>query len=117
MSFISLTIIVLIASVFILILLLRATYRSMRDNRFQRHSLASKYGKMTENFMPFLEDYPYDPHNFRFIGNPVDGVSFEEDRVVFVEFKTASSRLTPKQMQIRELIENRRVTFEEHRLE
>lgn len=89
----------------------------MRDNRFQRHSLASKYGKMTENFMPFLADYPYDAHNFRFIGNPIDGISFEDDKVVFIEFKTASSRLTPKQMQIRELIENRRVTFEEHRLE
>lgn len=84
---------------------------------FQKSSLSSKYGKMSEQFMPFLKDYPYDSQNFRFLGSPVDGVQFCEDKIVFVEFKTATSRLSDRQRQIAELIWNKKVSFEEHRLE
>lgn len=90
-----------------------------RQNRtaFQKSSLASKYGKMTEQFMPFLKDYPFDPQNFRFIGSPIDGIQFDDDKIVFIEFKTASSRLSDKQKRIAELIAQRKFSFEEHRLE
>ncbi len=84
---------------------------------FQKSSLSSKYGKMTEQFMPFLKDFPYDPQNFRFIGSPIDGIQFDEDKIVFIEFKTATSRMSDKQKRIAELVKDRRVTFEEHRLE
>ena len=117
MTISALIIIILLFVIILMFYLLKAAYLSSREHRFQKQSLSSKYGKMTENFMPFLEDYPYDPHNFRFIGNPIDGISFEEDKIVIIEFKTATSRLSPKQMKIRELVENRRVSFEEHRLE
>ena len=116
MTISALIILILLFIIIVLFLMLRTAYTASRNHRFQRHSLASKYGKMTENFMPFLADYPYDPHNFRFLGNPIDGISFEDDKLVFIEFKAATSRLTPKQMKIRELIENRRVIFEEHRI-
>jgi predicted Holliday junction resolvase-like endonuclease len=84
---------------------------------FQKSSLSSKYGKMTEQFMPFLKDYPFDPQNFRFIGSPIDGIQFDDDKIVFIEFKTATSRMSDKQKRIADLIGQRRVTFEEHRLE
>lgn len=84
---------------------------------FRKASLSSRYGKMTEQFMPFLKDFPYDPTNFRFLGSPIDGVQFEDDKIVFIEFKTANSRLSEKQRQIADLIYQKKVEIEEHRIE
>lgn len=82
----------------------------------KKQSLSTKYGKMTEQFMPFLESYPYDRHSFRFLGTPIDGVQFENDKIVFVEFKASDSKLTPRQKHIKELIDSGKVYFEEYRL-
>jgi len=76
-------------------------------------SLSTKYGKMTEQFMPFLKDYPYDEQKFRFIGSPIDGIQFQDDKLVIVEFKTGDSRLTTRQRKIRDLVKKGRVYFEE----
>ena len=62
-----------------------------------------------------MEEYPYDPHGFRFLGSPLDGVQFEEDRIVFVEFKTNRSRLSENQKRLKRLIEQGEVYFEEFR--
>ncbi len=90
--------------------------KELNELKFQKYSLSSKYGKMSEQFMPFLEHYPFDRQNFRFIGTPIDGIQFEDDRVVFVEFKTGSSTLTAKQRLVRELIKDRKVEFREFRI-
>ena len=71
---------------------------------------------MTEQFLPFLKDYPYNEQNFRFIGSPIDGVQFEDDKIVLVEFKVGGSNLTGKQKRIKELVEKKKVKFEEIRL-
>ena len=71
---------------------------------------------MTEQFLPFLDEYPYDPQNFRFIGSPVDGIQFDDDKITFVEFKIADSKLTERQKKIKELVEKKKVDFEEYRL-
>ena len=71
---------------------------------------------MTEQFMPFLEQYPYNENNFRFIGTPIDGIQFEDDKIIFVEFKTADSRLTVKQKEIRDLINKGKIEFKEFRI-
>ncbi len=71
---------------------------------------------MTEQFLPFLEDYPYDPQHFRFIGSPIDGIQFENDKIVLIEFKAADSHLTEKQDKIKGLIDKKRVEFEEYRI-
>ena len=88
----------------------------LREAMFQKKSLSSKYGRMTEQFIPFLESYPYDEQNFRFLGSPIDGVQFEPDRVVLVEFKAAGSGLTRKQKEIQELVRKGRVEFREFRI-
>jgi predicted Holliday junction resolvase-like endonuclease len=88
----------------------------LQEALFKKKSLSSKYGKMTEQFIPFLESYPYDEQNFRFIGSPIDGVQFESDKVVLVEFKTADSKLTKKQKDIKRLVEKGRVEFKEFRI-
>ena len=85
--------------------------RELKDLRFGKASQSVKYGKLTEQFMPFVQSFPYDPENFRFLGSPIDGIAFEEDELVFCEFKTGSSRLSEKQKRIKELVQAKRVKW------
>ncbi|MFC2143957.1 Holliday junction resolvase-like protein [Candidatus Aenigmatarchaeota archaeon] len=103
----------------ILIASIIVCWKLIQENRRLRSgkkSLSSKYGKMTEQFLPFLKEYPYNEQNFRFIGSPIDGVQFEDDKIVLVEFKTASSRLSEKQRRIKELVDKKKVEFKEVRI-
>ena len=74
-------------------------------------------GFTTEQWLPFLEQYPWDPTRFRFLGAPIDGIQFEEDKIVFVEFKSGESRMSNKQRLIRELVELGKVEFTEIRID
>ena len=78
----------------------------------RNRSLSTRYGQITEQFLPLVNAYPYDPKNFRFLGSPIDGVQFEEDKIIIVEFKAAGSKLSKKQKKIRDLIRSRKVDFE-----
>ena len=82
---------------------------------FRNRSLSTTYGRITEQWFPLMEEYPYDPKGFRFLGSPLDGVQFEEDRIVFVEFKTNRSRLSEGQKRLKKIIEEGEVYFEEFR--
>lgn len=77
----------------------------------RKRSMSSLYGKITEQFAPFMKDYPYDAKKFRFIGSPVDGIQFEDDKIIFVEFKSAKSRLTPEQIKIKKIVEEKKVEW------
>lgn len=88
----------------------------LAEVNFRKKSLSSKYGKMTEQFLPFLDSYPYDEQSFRFLGSPIDGIQFEPDKVVLVEFKTAGSKLTKRQKEIKHLVETGKVEFQEFRI-
>ncbi|MCD6512989.1 MAG: endonuclease [Thermoplasmata archaeon] len=77
----------------------------------KKRSLSSLYGKITEQFAPFMERYPYNPKNFRFIGSPIDGIQFEDDKIIFVEFKAAGSKLTQRERKIKELVEKGNVEW------
>lgn len=109
-------IILFLSTIFFGWLWLRALAR-LREISFRKSSLSSRYGKMAEHFMPFLRDYPYLPENFRFLGSPIDGIQFENDKIIFVEFKTADSQLSPTQKRIAELVWQKRVEFKEIRIE
>ena len=82
---------------------------------FSHRSKVVKHGQSFEQLFPFMSNYPYDSQNFRFIGSPIDGISFENDSVVFIEFKTGNSKLTKKQQLIRDLIESKKVKWKELR--
>lgn len=110
-------IIILSVLVLSLFLLWRKSVIRLQDVSFRKSSLSSRYGKMAEQFMPFLKDYPYLPENFRFLGSPIDGVQFEDDKIIFVEFKTADSALSPKQKNIAELVWQKKVEFKEIRID
>lgn len=83
------------------------------DEVFRQRSLSSTYGRITEQWIPLSNRYPYDPQYFRFLGSPIDGVQFEEDRIVFIEFKANRSRLSENQKRIKRLIEAGEVYWDE----
>lgn len=106
--------------VFILLFLFWALWKENRKLRREIEALVSekqglsvKYGKTLEQFLPFMKNYPYRKERFRFLGNPIDGIQFEENEIIFVEFKTGKSKLSEAQKKIKELVENGRVRFKE----
>jgi predicted Holliday junction resolvase-like endonuclease len=76
-----------------------------------KRSQSVKYGQLTEQWIPFSDKFPFNPQNFRFIGKPIDGVSFEDDKIVFVEFKTNTSSLSQVQKEIKDLIKEKKVEW------
>lgn len=75
-------------------------------------------GLIAEQFAPFtraFERLGWDPQEFRFLGKPIDGVQFEEDGIVIVEFKTGNSSLSRRQRHIKDLVDQGKVRFQEVR--
>ncbi len=87
------------------------------DLKFSKSSQSSRYGKAVEQWIPFAEEFPLDAGNFRFLGSPIDGVAFEDDKIVLCEFKTASSQLSEKQKRIKELVRKGKVDWLEFRIQ
>lgn len=85
--------------------------------QFSKQSQSVKYGKMSENWIPLSEKFPYDKTKFRFLGNPIDGIAFLDDKIVFCEFKTNTSKLSHTQENIRDLVKNKKVEWNEFRVE
>ena len=100
--------------VLLVIVLKRALGGLSREGSLRR-SESTRYGQITEQFMPFISEYPYDSKQFRFLGSPIDGVQFEEDKIVMIEFKSAGSQLSTRQRRIRNLVREGKVDFQEIR--
>lgn len=82
-------------------------------------------GKTLEKLVPFLERFNHDPHDVRWIGDPVDLIVFDGysdsgrkdvDKITFVEVKSGESSLHTGQKNIRNAIEKKRVKWEEFRI-
>jgi len=83
----------------------------------QKKSSEVRTGKITEQIAPFLEDYPRNPRTARFIGDPIDFVHFDEDKVTFVEVKSGKSQLSKKQRGIRDMIKDGKEEIVVYRVE
>ena len=83
--------------------------------RSQKRGGEVRRGFMTEQWLPLVTPYPWNPQNFRFLGSPIDGVQFEDDEIVFVEFKSGKSQLSERQKQLRDVVKAGRVSFREVR--
>jgi predicted Holliday junction resolvase-like endonuclease len=77
-------------------------------------------GKFTEQMVPYLPDFKYDPTEARFIGSPVDLIIFpglargDPEEIVIMEIKTSKTgQLKPHQKKIRQLIEDGMVRWDE----
>ena len=82
---------------------------------YNHRGMMIKHGMSFEQLFPFMNSYPYNPRNFRFIGTPIDGISFEDDKVVFIEFKTGKSTLSALQQKINDFILRKKVEWKEIR--
>jgi len=115
--FFSIIIVILVVVAFVLAKLffsLRARYSNLL---FSKQSQSVKYGQLTEQWIPFSDKFPYNAQNFRFIGKPIDGISFEDDKIVFVEFKSNKSQLNESQRRVRDLVEKKKIEWFELRAE
>ena len=119
-DFIFLFVLVIAIILFLLVLFLLSKLKTIEQRfselKFSKSSQSVKYGKMTEQFIPFIKDFPFNSENFRFLGSPIDGVIFEEDKIIFAEFKTASSQLSQKQRRLKELVKSKKVEWFEYKI-
>ncbi len=104
-------ILILGLAVVVLFWLWRNTKSKLSQAQFSKRSLASGYGKTVEQFMPLMASYPFNPSGFRFLGTPIDGIQFNQNEIVLVEFKSGLSKLNPNQQRIKRLVEQKRVRF------
>jgi predicted Holliday junction resolvase-like endonuclease len=92
---------------------LKVAVSMLTEERTRQRSISASYGRITEQWFPLMEKYPYDSANFRFLGTPIDGVQFEEDKIVFVEFKSRKAELSTQQRRLKQMIQAGKVTWEE----
>ena len=84
--------------------------------KFGIRSAYVKFGKTFEQFAPFTNKFKEgEKEKFMFLGCPIDGIIFGDEKITFIEIKTGNSMLSPKQSKIKNLIENKRVEFREVR--
>ena len=77
----------------------------------QKKSSEVRLGQIGEHIAPFLHDWPWESKDFRFLGNPIDGIQFNENEVIFVEIKTGKSQLSKNQRVIRDLIKEGKIRW------
>ena len=90
-------------------------YRSLylKEKR-SKASISVRHGKFLEHYIPWIKKvFPHNPKKFRFIGNPIDGILFDEDKIIFMEFKTGNSTLNKKQRKIKSLVKKKMVEWKE----
>jgi predicted Holliday junction resolvase-like endonuclease len=110
----------LAATVYVLVWKARYT-RALRRDAVAR-SAAVTTGKVSEQLLPFLPDFPFNPRDARFLGSPVDLIVFDglsEEavrRVVLVEVKTGGAGLSGRERLVRDAVRDGRVEWVELRL-
>ena len=72
--------------------------KAIREDAYQR-SRAVSFGKTIEHYVPFMENFPINPNDVRFFGNPIDYIAFtdmgskKKCAVPFLEVKSGESTL------------------------
>jgi len=107
--------------VVLVFLLWKARYtRAVRQDAIQR-SLAVTAGKVYEQLVPYLPNFPFNPKDVRFLGSPVDFVVFDGlsdghiTRIVFVEVKTGTADLSTRERRVRDAVQDSRIEWYELR--
>ncbi len=95
----------------------RPLRQQVREVEETKRSQSSIYGRITEQYAPFMKAYPFNPHKFRFIGEPIDGIQFEDNQIIFVEFKARGGALTTRQKMIKQLVQTKKIGWYEFNLE
>lgn len=94
--------------------------KEIREDAVKRSRLVLG-GKFIEQLAPYLPGFKYDPTDARFVGSPIDFIVFdglskgEPGKIVFVEVKSGESRLSKKERKVKEIVERKKVEWEEFR--
>jgi len=112
-----LIIILLAVIIYILYSKLKEERSALGELEHDHKSMYVKHGKAWEHFVPFTSDFEKiaGKENFRFIGSPIDGISFDDDAIKFIEIKTGSSELSGKQKKIKKQVQEKKVEWHELR--
>lgn len=84
----------------------------------QKKSSEVRTGFLGEALLPLHESFPVDPKSMRFLGSPIDYISFsyETNTITFIEVKTGDSPLNENQRAVKKMVEEGRVEFKVVRL-
>jgi predicted Holliday junction resolvase-like endonuclease len=93
------------------------TEQRLEDLKSKQQSKSVRLGLISENVLPFHQDFKYNVKDLVPMFRPIDYVVFSEDEIIFLEIKTGTSQLTEKQRAIKRLVESGKVRFEEHRID
>ena len=83
-----------------------------------KKSSETRLGNISEHLVPFLDQFPYNPEDCKFLGMPTDYIVFNLDQgeIVFLEIKTGNAQESKKQRTIRDIIKSGKVYYEKMRI-
>lgn len=82
-------------------------------------STSVNIGKNIEKIFPTLKDFSWELPDCRFIGDPIDMITFnglssnKVNSISFIEVKSGGARLNSHQKMIKDAIEDKKVSYEE----
>ena len=126
---ISITTLLLLFVIFLLVLLIilqeiriKIKLKKIRQDAVKR-SNAVKGGQLAEQLAPFLPNFPCNPADAHFLGQPIDYIAFPDlcekgsvDEILLIEVKTGVSQLSQREKGIREAVEKGRIRYIEYRI-
>lgn len=80
---------------------------------------AVNFGKMIEKVLPTLKGFDWELSDCRFLGEPIDFVIFhgltsgKVESISFMEVKSGNAKLNQHQKDVKEAIENNKISYEE----
>jgi predicted Holliday junction resolvase-like endonuclease len=83
----------------------------------QKKSSEVRLGQISEQLAPFLQEFKYDPKQSHFLGQPVDYIVFQPDKIVFLEVKSGKAQLNSRQQEIKKLVQAGKIEWDEMRID
>ncbi len=126
---ISITTLLLLFVIFLLVLLIifqqiamSRKLKKVRQDAVKRSS-AVKGGQIAEQLAPYLPNFPCNPADAHFLGQPIDYIAFPGlcenntvDEILLIEVKTNTSQLSSREKEIREAVKSGRIRYVEYRI-
>lgn len=81
----------------------------------QKKSSEIRTGHIAETLAPFLFE-GHDPKKLRWLGQPIDYIAFDNDKITFIEVKSGKSGLSHNQKKYKQLVMEGKVEWEEFRI-
>jgi len=86
--------------------------RELNQLAFDKSSQSVKYGRISEQWIPLSEKFPFEKEKFKFLGQPIDGIVFGDDSIIFCEFKsTDTAQLNESQKKVKELVKQKKIEW------